>query len=825
MPAHGNGPVPARLMIVGEHWGAEELRAQQSFTGNTGRELDRMLNEVGILRSEAYLSNLINAQPPGGDIKNWIPDKKKNITAQHVQLRNRKVMPIIVEGYEQLKKEIEFVKPNVILAAGNAAMWALTENWGIMRWRGSLLGGSPGPKIIPTVNPAAVLREWKLRPAVIRDLRRVADHIDSREYNPPAWQFIIRPSFTQTIGVLDDLHRRLESATEPLWIDFDIETRAGHTACAGISWSLLDALCIPLMCVERRDGYWNTEEEATIIWRLRRVLTHPKAYVRAQNGLYDLQYTWRHWHFIPNLKQDTMISWHSTFSSMPKRLDFQASMHCEHFVYWKDDGKTWAAGMGEDQLWHYNLLDCVRTRECGESELAAVKQLGLESVDAFQQSMFYPVLRAMNLGIRVDKAARNDLATEIESAINDRQDFLTRVLGHSLLVGSHPQMTKLFYEDLKQQPNITRAKKGIPGHLTCDDEALQKIVAREPLLRPIVNAISDIRTLQIFLKTFVLMKLDYDDRARCSFNICGTNTYRLSSSKSAFDSGANLQTIPSDKSKSVGKSEARSAQGGSHFLSEFKLPNIRRLFIPDVGFTFFDLDLDRADLQVVAWEANDLDLKSALRLGADLHLLNAFILDSKEAPPYEELVESHPKYPDHRGPRKHSREFAKVFCHGTNYGGSSRTMAAHTGRSVGEVERCQRIWFGAHPGIKSWQDRTRAQVMSHRFVQNKFGYRWYIFDRVDTVLGEALAWVPQSTVGVVINKIWKGYYDNLPEIQVLLQLHDSLGGQLPTHRKAALLPRMKELAQVVIPYDDPLIIPVGIELSEKSWGQCGEKPQ
>jgi hypothetical protein len=57
-------------------------------------------------------------------------------------------------------------------------------------------------------------------------------------------------------------------------------------------------------------------------------------------------------------------------------------------------------------------------------------------------------------------------------------------------------------------------------------------------------------------------------------------------------------------------------------------------------------------------------------------------------------------------------------------------------------------------------------------------------------------------------------------IEVLLQVHDSLAGQFPTVKKAACLQRMEELSRVVIPYDDPLIIPTGISTSEISWGLC-----
>lgn len=777
-----------------------------------------------------------------------------------------------------------------------------------------------------------------------------------------------------------------------------------------------------------------------------------------------------------------------------------------------------SAHESDDGLWAYNAQDCVVTRECGEVIADSIKRMNLSEPDAFQNAMFYPVLRAMNLGLKIDPVAKKELTTEVMAAMEEREDFLTYILGHTLNPASHPQMTKLFYDDLKQPPIKTRAKKGVPGHLTCDDEALQRIGSRELLLRPIVNAIADIRTLGIFLKTFILAELDYDGRMRCSFNICGTKTYRLSSSKNAFGSGMNLMTVPSDKSKSVNKAANRAS---SNLISNFTLPNIRRLFIPDTGFTFFDLDLDRADLYGFVWEIDDRLYKDMLRKGVDAHLFHVYLLDGKEPPPLDELVESHPKYLDHRIPRAAKREFSKVFCHAcltkdhevltrhgwkridligdteeiavwnkdstaisfeqpiswyrdyakagedlvllegqsydqvvtanhkmaystgegyyrtttarevlgkssarlpksglysgpkridtarlitafladgsmdnygnvyfhlkkerkkkrlrellqgreyseytesfyvphrsaetftcygreygswllelcgenldeivdelvywdssytkernaivfssakldnlqwvrtlvhlrgkasqyqgstisgfgsevhrcsvnnridatltslrtkglvkleidtlvycpktstgffmirrngkvsvsgnTDYCGSSRTVAAHTGRSVHEIDKAQRTYLGAHPKIEPYWARIQEQINKKGYVENKFSYRWHIFDRRDAVLPEAVAWIPQSTTGIVINKIWMNFHQHEQEIQTQLQVHDSLGGQFPTHRRDYLLPRMRELSKICVPYDDPLIIPVGIETSTTSWGDC-----
>lgn len=829
----GSGPSNAKIMLVGEAWGEEEARKGEPFVGVSGQELNRMLHEAGIMRSEVWCTNVINARPPNNDISHWIAEKKKDWTPAHRELRGRMCLPIVHEGLRQLEEEVRLVNPNVIVAAGNTPLWALTGATGILKWRGSMLqarfvGGEPPPKVLPIIHPAAVLRDWRQRAPTVRDLKRVRVASHDRQLVRPDWHFVVRPSFEQVCVCLNTLLEELNSRPEGLWLDFDLETRAGHIACAGLSWSLTDAICIPFMCVEDREGYWLPELELEIVWLLRQVLTHPNARVRGQNLLYDCQYTYKHWHFVPRVAQDTMISQHTLFSDMPKALAFQASMYAEYYVYWKDEGKTWGENQTEDQLWKYNCEDCVYTREAGEVELRTVEALGLGQVHADQQRLFWPVLQAMQRGVRVLEKGRNRLITEIQEQLALREELLRHLVGHPINPRSSQQLQKLFYEDLRQQPIFTRPKKGAPSRITCDDEALQKIGEREPLLQPITNAIADIRTLGKFLNDFVLAQVDTDGRMRCSYNIGGSEsgtsapkTYRLSSSTNAFGGGCNLQTIPSDKSKSVGKWEKR-AKGVqlADLGAAYKLPNLRAMFGSDPGMTFFDMDLDRADLQVVVWEAGDEMLKAALRMGADIHLLNAFVIQGKEPPPMDELVESHPRYPDHRGPQKYIREFAKVFCHATNYVGSARTVAGHTGRTVHEIDRAQRIWFGAHPGIKQMHQRVEQQILKYRFVENRFGYRWYIFDRVEGALPEAVAWIPQSTVSNVINKAWMNIYDNAKEIEVLLQVHDSLAGQFPTDRRTECIAKLKELSRIVIPYEDPLVIPTGVKTSEVSWGEC-----
>ena len=236
-----------------------------------------------------------------------------------------------------------------------------------------------------------------------------------------------------------------------------------------------------------------------------------------------------------------------------------------------------------------------------------------------------------------------------------------------------------------------------------------------------------------------------------------------------------------------------------------------------------DIDLDRADLQVVIWEADDADMKKALRSGLDMHCVNACDVFDIKGIPYDELREDHPNYPEHRGRiGEAARGKAKAGVHATNYGVGDRKLAQTLGITVAEAARFRARWFAAHPGIRKWHLRTEEAATKRGYVENRFGARIYTFGRIN--LPELLGWLPQSTVAGVINRglcaIDAAHQRGETSIELLIQVHDSLAGQFKTFRKAEEVENLKKLARVEVPYEEPLIIPVGVKLSEKSWGDA-----
>ncbi len=248
-------------------------------------------------------------------------------------------------------------------------------------------------------------------------------------------------------------------------------------------------------------------------------------------------------------------------------------------------------------------------------------------------------------------------------------------------------------------------------------------------------------------------------------------------------------------------------------IEKIELPNIRKLFIPSPSHIIADCDLSGADAQVVAWEAGDEELKEAFRKGLDVHSDNA---EKMMGTKFTSLSSDDPK-------RKKLRGENKIGVHLTNYGGSARVLSLTQGWTMKEAEAFQSRWFSIHPKIAKWHERVQLQLMQNKTIENKFGFTRTYFDRLDGLLPEALAWIPQSTVGLVCSFGMIKLEEQVPEVKLLSQVHDSVVFEFPRREwNDKLLRRVHSALTTVVPYDDPLTIPWGLALSSHSWGECKE---
>jgi len=533
-----SGPQPARIMFVGEAPGDKEVETGRPLTGPSGWEFSKMCSEAGIVRESCFITNLLQERPPG-KIEDLFYKKTEAKLRGVTEFKGRYPAQSIIDGYNTLQSLIVQTRPNVIVPLGDAALWALTGNSGITKWRGSTLsakveGLDYEPKIIPTFNPAGVLRNWPWRWMVVNDLKRVAAGAHTHEISLPDWSFILRPSLQTCLDWLGEAKGKT--------LVCDIETRGYNISCIGFALDKHNAICIPMMLLEEPYSYWSPEDELAITLKLKELFEDKSTTLIFHNAFFDMQVIARQWGFIPANFEDTMVMQHVAFAAdMPKSLAFCASMYCNYYCFWKDDGKEWnIKEFGEDTHWEYNATDCAYTYEVYEMLVRILKAYNLSEQYAFQRRLMRSLLMMMFRGIKVDTAYKQKLNIMLLKQIQEHNQWFEDVLGHPLNPSSNPQMKMLFHNDFKA-PIYKHKKTKQP---TLDDEALKKTKEKIPLLRPLVDGILEVRSLGVFRNTFALAEIDEDNRARCLFNPARVETYRLSSSQNIFGTGLNLQTIP-----------------------------------------------------------------------------------------------------------------------------------------------------------------------------------------------------------------------------------------------------------------------------------------
>lgn len=245
----------------------------------------------------------------------------------------------------------------------------------------------------------------------------------------------------------------------------------------------------------------------------------------------------------------------------------------------------------------------------------------------------------------------------------------------------------------------------------------------------------------------------------------------------------------------------------------YELPAVRKLFLPDPGHVLLDVDLSGADAQVVAWDANEPALKHAFKNGLNVHNYNG------------KRIWGEAYDPKKRRRKLSWRDECKRGVHGTNYLLGVMTFIATLGWSKAEVVEFQRTWFRLNPNIKVWHNRIAHDLASkQKTIKNQFGYRIIYMDRIEQLLPEAVAWIPQSTIATVCSRGAVRVDQCLPWVDILLQVHDSLVLQIPYHRlEPASLEALRDHLTNEVPYpNDPLIVPWGLKLSLKSWGDLRE---
>src|SRR4051794_23502969 len=153
----GSGNADADLMFVGEAPGANEDKRGLPFVGQAGRLLERLLEEIGLQRSDVFIANVLKCRPPG----------------------NRDPLPSEIESCsDYLQAQLELIRPKVVCTLGNFATKLLREDpTGITRLHGRAevreVMGARTVRLLPLFHPAAALYTPSMVETVRGDFARL----------------------------------------------------------------------------------------------------------------------------------------------------------------------------------------------------------------------------------------------------------------------------------------------------------------------------------------------------------------------------------------------------------------------------------------------------------------------------------------------------------------------------------------------------------------------------------------------------------------------------------------------------------------------------
>lgn len=772
----------APIVLVGEQPGRIEVKNRQPFVGPSGRVLFECLGLISLVRHDCYITNVIK-------------DLDKHLE-EHFKYDKGKVT-VSDSWYkylEILEKELSQTE-GLIIAIGNVALYALTGNIGITKWRGSVLESTllPGRKVIPIIHPATIIppKNQYLNKILIQfDLKRAKDYIDGR-FQSSDYEILIRPSFLEAVAHLEEC---LELGLKGFTIDYDIELRYYSVSCIAFAHNPVQAMSIPF--IDEHGDYFRPEDEVEI-WRLiAQILSNPNIRKRGQNLVFDSHFLLSTMGIATHNMDDTMIAQKTLMSEMPMGLDFITSIWTGH-PYYKDEGKKYFSGGNYPRLWTYNGTDACVCAESFPKQYSELRRQGNLETYLRQAMLIEPLVFMMERGIRADIEGINKKAKELDDEIQNLTRQLHAMVGWELNVDAPQQLQRFFYGIQGYQPYKSKTTHKV----SADADALKRLVrkgSKEAALVSKIKKKSKVRS--VYMEP---NKFDTDGRYRSYYNPGGTRYSRLSSSENIFGKGGNAQNWPHD---------------------------CLQYLLADEGYIYCAFDLAQAENRLVAYLGKVTEMIEAFEQGKDVHSLTAGLIFNKDPNEISDVDGS-----STLGSGEYSERFwGKKANHGLNYDLSYKVFALYYELPETQAKFIVERYHKAYPGVREgFHAYVKKCLRQSRMLINPLGRRTLFLDAMnDQTFKDAYACIPQGTVGDIINErgIEYIYYNQnlFSDIELLQQVHDSIGFQIPIEAGWLAIAEQlflikHSLEQPIRIHDYDVVIPADLNFGLSLYKESGKE--
>ena len=776
----GEGDSQAKLAFIGEAPGQVEIDMGHPFVGPSGDILNRNLAELGISRSEVWITNIFKGKLPENDFS------KGNL---------REAMP-------QLTAELREVNPNCLVLLGDNVLQAFTGKKGITKWRGSLVQTKIGIKAVCANHPAAMLYDdFKPYTELIfrKDLAKALRESLSR-------RFILPPSNIKICNSPVEMRSWIQQNAGP-YCSVDIESFHSVPICVGFGFSKSSAMVLPLW--QTAMGFELTDmpmREIARCWKmLDKVLRTTK--IIGHNFTFDQEKLECLGFEFPNIFIDTMHMSHTLEPELPKGLDFVTSMYTD-VPFYKYEGKQFNPKYDKiEDYFNYCGKDVYSTYTSAMNMWDLLKEEGLESFFFDFVMRCYPEYHRMRqVGVNIDQHKREELRLKYQNWLNKTQYALEKDVGHPLNVKSNPQVKTTLYDELR-----IPKRAGTGENILVDLLVTNSI--RDRTKREVVKNVLLARKLRDNITRYLTSKPDFDGRMKTGYKLTGTNTGRSATSlldppMRPYKIGISLHGVT--KHGDVGS-------------------DIREQFVPDPGHCFLEVDQKQAEARVVALLSKDYELLSKFDdPDFDMHKYTASLIFDI---PEEKIGRKDPE-----------RQMGKTVRHAGNYDmgeyrliqtvqsaafsyGKLELLSPYKANKVLTAfhEACPQIRGVFHEEVKEalYEDRTMFSPQGRK--------RIFYGPLVDKSFKEAYSFLPQATVSDHTKKVMFEFHAIRPDIPILLEAHDGLTFSVPIDEVKSVAKLVMGLFSQPISFknctlerDFDLVIPAEASVGYENWKDMKE---
>ena len=385
----------------------------------------------------------------------------------------------------------------------------------------------------------------------------------------------------------------------------------------------------------------------------------------------------------------------------------------------------------------------------------------------------YPLVHVLSRveqnGAKIDKKKLGNHSKELGDKIADLSAQAFKIAGEEFNLDSPKQLLEILYEK-QGLPVLRKTPKGQPS---TNEETLQRLSEEYELPKIILQYRTLAKLKSTYTDSLINIENPKTQRIHTSYQQAITSTGRLSSTE------PNLQNIP-----------IKTAEGR----------RIREAFVPEKGNILISADYSQIELRIMAHLSEDKNLTNAFNNNIDVH-------SSTAAEVFGVAIEE---------VNKDQRRSAKAINFGLMYGMSAFGLTRQLGITRAEAQEYLDTYFARYTGVRDYMDNIKTKAKEDMFVETIMGRRLYLNEinaanglRRQAAERAAINAPLQGSAADIIKKamldIDKLILNEMPDVKMIMQVHDELVFECPKENADLVMEKMKETMEQTVELKIPLI--------------------